>query len=145
MIRKFSNNTSEMKKLAACDFEDILQVQVQFCEFYIMLANIPTSVLFRFSKGCFLLTTMQLSSLFSINLRNGTHSQNSGYTATPPWFFLTKPSRNSLEICGSFGFTLALPSTRRSYQRRKQNGWQNAPKLVTLLQNQVRPGGRSSI
>ena len=29
-IWKFSNNVSEMKKLAACDFEDILQVGIQF-------------------------------------------------------------------------------------------------------------------
>jgi hypothetical protein len=31
VIRKFTNNTSEMKKLAARDFEDILQVSV--CHF----------------------------------------------------------------------------------------------------------------
>jgi hypothetical protein len=28
VIRKFSNNTSEMKRLAARDFEDILQVRL---------------------------------------------------------------------------------------------------------------------
>jgi hypothetical protein len=30
-IRRFANNVSEMKKLAARDFEDMLQVNSHFC------------------------------------------------------------------------------------------------------------------
>jgi hypothetical protein len=38
VIRKFSNNTSEMKRLAARDFEDILQV-CGSCDFYVRLTK----------------------------------------------------------------------------------------------------------
>lgn len=31
-IRKFSSNTSELKRLAARDYEDLLQVQMQFLD-----------------------------------------------------------------------------------------------------------------
>lgn len=40
-IRRFSNNVSEMKKLAARDFEDMLQVRL----FPLMLHNILTAIL----------------------------------------------------------------------------------------------------
>lgn len=38
IIRRFSNNTSEMKQLAARDFEDILQV-CESCVFYLRIAK----------------------------------------------------------------------------------------------------------
>jgi hypothetical protein len=41
VIRKFTNNTSEMKKLAARDFEDILQVSIcHFTHYGTMLIGI---------------------------------------------------------------------------------------------------------
>ena len=48
-IRRFSNNTSEMKKLAARDFEDLLQVRISMYEYDNRLTRF--SVLFQSSMA----------------------------------------------------------------------------------------------
>ena len=118
-----------MKKLAARDFEDILQVCLHFY-FYIRLANIPSSVLFRYLKGCSPLTTMRLCSLCYINLHSGMHSPSSESTRSLPWVFSKKHSRNSPGSCGSFGSTSALLLTPWSYQKRKQPVKESPPSAL---------------
>jgi hypothetical protein len=82
VIRKFANNTSEMKKLAARDFEDILQVLFKLFIFCMVLADVLfiVSVLFRFLKGYFPPTTIQSYRLCYIVLCSGMRSPNSEFT-----------------------------------------------------------------
>jgi hypothetical protein len=53
-IRRFSNNVSELKKLAARDFEDLLQVRRGREQIKPVLKSVPQSVLYRFSMVFFL-------------------------------------------------------------------------------------------
>ena len=147
MIRKFTNNTSEMKRLAACDFEDILQV-CYVIWFSMQLADVAFSVPFQFLKDCFQLSMIWLCSLCYIDLHSGMPLLSLGFTRNLHCFFLTKRSRTSPRNCGSFGTTLALPSTSWSYQERKQlvkKGLCSALKFITHLRNQAEHGPRSSI
>src|ERR1700683_3923706 len=50
-IRRFSSNVSELKKLAARDFEDLLQVSARICMFNARLAKVSISVLSQFLMG----------------------------------------------------------------------------------------------
>lgn len=107
VIHKFSNNTSEMKRLAARNFEDILQVSL----FYVVLrgAEASPSAPFQFLKGCSPQIMTWRCGLCYIDSRNGTHSQSLGSTQILPSFFLKIHSRNSPRSCGGFVTTLALP------------------------------------
>jgi len=49
-IRRFPSNVSEMKKLAARDFEDILQVCITYIKALIKSENISLSVQFQHSR-----------------------------------------------------------------------------------------------
>lgn len=137
VIRKFANNTSEMKKLAARDFEDILQVNF-VVKFMLRLTDIPSSVLFQFLKGFSLPTTMQPCSLCYIGLQSGMHLLNSGCTQILPWLFWKKHLKHSPGSCKSFGPTRALLSTLWSYQKRERlikEGLSSVLKLTMSLQN----------
>lgn len=136
VIRKFANNTSEMKRLAARDFEDILQVCLYHYLIFHMAhtaADIPSSVLFLFLKGYFLRNTIRLCSRCYINSHSGTHLRSSGFIQDLPWLFSKTHSINSPGSYGGFGLVLALPSSLRSYQKRKprdKEGLLNTPKLI---------------
>jgi hypothetical protein len=74
MIRKFVHNASGMKKLAACDFEDVLQ----FCWTTCCLSQILTifSAQFLFSTVYSTPATMWLSWISSSNSQHGMDSLN---------------------------------------------------------------------
>ena len=57
-IRKFSNNVSGLKRLAARDFEDLLQVC--FSNLYEISCSDYFSVPFRFSMASYLINTIEL-------------------------------------------------------------------------------------
>jgi hypothetical protein len=82
VIRKFANNTSEMKKLAARDFEDILQVHLagSIGDNALILYF---SVQCRSSKDFSQKTTTLSYNHFCTGSHNGTPSPNSGCTPIP--------------------------------------------------------------
>jgi hypothetical protein len=47
-IRGFTNNVSEMKKLAARDFEDLLQVRLRTCEHWPDILTVARSVVSQY-------------------------------------------------------------------------------------------------
>lgn len=65
-IRKFSNNASEMKKLAARNYEDMLQVRLQTFGAQSLTHVTLYSVRFLFLMGSFLLFITRLSLRFYI-------------------------------------------------------------------------------
>src|SRR5262245_48764175 len=77
-IRRFGNNVAGMKKLAARDFEDILQVKSLFMAFPLIL-NI-SSVSFRFSRASCPHLTMRSSWISYLSWQHGTHMPNCGFT-----------------------------------------------------------------
>lgn len=120
IIRRFANNTSDMKRLAARDFEDILQV-FPIILFVIMVADtLAISVLSQSSKGCFLPSMMQSCSLYYIDLHNGTRLPSLGFSQNLLWLFSKRHSNSSLGSCGSFNIIPVLLSVLWSYQKRRR-------------------------
>ncbi|KAG2133212.1 uncharacterized protein EDB93DRAFT_1254984 [Suillus bovinus] len=114
VIHKFSNNTSEMKRLATCDFEDILQCAIPVFEGLFPPSHDAAiqSLLYSFA---------QWHTLAKLRV----HSDST-------LVFLDETFK---KLCGSFGLIPALPSTWWNYQRRKQlnrEGLQSARKLGEL-------------
>ncbi|KAG1855220.1 hypothetical protein DFJ58DRAFT_727662 [Suillus subalutaceus] len=102
VIHKFANNTSEMKKLAARDFEDILQCAIPIFEGLFPPNHDATvqSLLYRFSEW---------HALAKLRL----HSDST-------LVFLEESFKTSPSSCESFGPTHVLPSTLWSYQKRER-------------------------
>jgi len=101
-IRRFHNNVSEMKKLAARDFEDILQVRMSVPSMYLVdtgftLVSVPSLR----SKGFFPNHSMGCCSGYCTKLQNGTHSPNSDCTPTSPWISSRQLRRSSAISCDS--------------------------------------------
>lgn len=143
VIRTFANNTSEMKRLAAHDFEDILQVCCVDC-FLVMLADaFSISVLLPYLKGFSQLSTMQSCSPYCIILLNGTHSLSSGCIQNLPWIFSKRHSKRFLGNYGNFNVAPAPPSILRSYRKRKQRantGLLSVVNPTLVLRNQANRG-----
>ncbi|KAG2337979.1 hypothetical protein BDR05DRAFT_1004601 [Suillus weaverae] len=119
-IRKFSDNTSEMKHLAAHDFKDILQCTIPIFEglFPAKHDAAVQSLLYQFTQW---------------------HTQ--------PSPFSKKRSANYLECYGGFETAPALPSILWSCPGRKRlanEGLLNSMKLEIPLRNLVDRGLRSS-
>lgn len=136
-----------MKRLAARDFEDILQV----FSAYLFSAFDPLTVVsvpFPCSRDCSPPIMIWLCSHFSINSRNGTHWLSSDFTPTLRSHFLQKRSRNCRRSCEGFEGLLALPSTPWNYPEKKRLDNERlsiALKAVTPLQNRVGRGSKHSI
>ena len=75
-IRKFASNTSEMKRMAACDFEDVLQVSLppHFFAFEFLLD--VTSVQSQYLMDYFLSHTIKMLWLCYLHVPIGTGLQN---------------------------------------------------------------------
>lgn len=108
VIHKFANNTSEMKRLAARDFEDMLQVcligQVSYmCDWYLSQCALPIF------EGLFQATTTKLYSHFCTVLHNGMLSPN-WCTLIVPCQFWMRPSSAFPINCASSKIFPALLS-----------------------------------
>ena len=57
-IRRFHKNVSELKRLAARDFEDLLQVSLGLLSVSLNMIDVLHSVLFRSLQGCCLILIM---------------------------------------------------------------------------------------
>jgi hypothetical protein len=120
VIRKFANNTSEMKRLAARDFENILQVCLfTSCSNLVRINDNFPSAQFRFSKDFSLETTTGLYSRFCIDLRIGMLLRNSVCTPKRPYRFSMTRSRASLVSYANSVIQHALHSPRRNYRKKR--------------------------
>jgi hypothetical protein len=137
-----------MKRLAARDFEDILQVLSAYL-FYAFDSLITfVSALFPCSRDCFPSSMMRLCSPFFTDSRNGMRLSNSDSTRTLRSPFLTKRSRNCHRGYETFETLLALPSTLWNYPKKEQLGKvkpPNALKQIVRLQNRAGLGSKRSI
>lgn len=117
-IRHFGNNVSGMKKLAARDFEDILQV-LWFCPPACM-SNHMHSVLFQYLKAsCLPLTTRwfwtsYLSSLY------GMHLPNFAFTRIQLLIFLKPPQSPFLPLYDDSLGQLVNTTLPKSSQKKQQ-------------------------
>jgi hypothetical protein len=81
-IRRFSENASGMKKLAARNFEDLLQVHLRSHLKFELLLTAFKSVLYLFLMVCCLPNTITTSSRFFSQLQNGIHWRRCAYIQT---------------------------------------------------------------
>jgi hypothetical protein len=96
-IRRFSSNISELKKLAARDFEDILQVSSVSHEYVVKLIPPSLSVRFRYLMVSFPSPTIKQSNVYSSPVHIGMGLPNFACTPTSPSTFLMT-SQFSLEL-----------------------------------------------
>ncbi|KAG2049202.1 hypothetical protein BDR06DRAFT_1012311 [Suillus hirtellus] len=106
-IRKFANNTSEMKRIAACDFEDILQCSIAVFEglFPAEHDSAVQSLLYRFAQW-HALVKLRIHSDSTVNFLEQTFK-------TLSWM-LQKFRRDT---CATFK-TMELPKEKAARQRR---------------------------
>lgn len=148
IIRKFSNNTSEMKRLAARDFEDILQVFRYLLSSFDPLTALIVSVPFLFLRDCSPPTMMCLCSRCCIDSRSGMHLPSLGFTRNRRSTYLEKHSKSSHKSYGSFETLLAPPSKHWNYLERQQLANKkllNTLKRTVSLQNRMGRGSKHSI
>jgi len=90
-IWRFSANSSEMKKMAACDYENLLQVRSALT-FWWRREHWPiSSVQYPSSMGFFLILTIESYLILSLPALTGTPLQNSGYTLNKPLQSSSRP------------------------------------------------------
>jgi len=117
-IRRFHKNASAMKKLAARDFEDLLQVRP-------FLNSISTSITDTFSvpspflRASFLSRITDSSSTSSLYFVHGTPLPNSAYIPRRRWNILTLPLHPSASYCDVSNRLHAVSFTRMNYHLRK--------------------------
>ena len=108
-IRRFHNNVSEMKKLAARNFEDILQVRKHVLSMSISMPTIIlASVLSQCSKAFSLSPSMEFYFGFCTRLQNGTCLLNSDCTLNLHWIFSKQLQRSLAASCDN---SVARPQT----------------------------------
>jgi len=109
-----------MKKLAARDFEDLLQVSMLF-DVQSMHSELDFSAQFLSSSISYLTPTMILSSPCYLNWPTGTHWLNSVCTPTQHYPFLKHQQQDLGGACAVSGSTLAKHFALWNSQVKKQH------------------------
>jgi hypothetical protein len=125
-IRLFHENASAMKKLAARDYEDLLQVRTRCltCSFPDGLGSVQC----RFSRVCYRLRTMRLFWISCSPLPPGTHMPNYGFTPVPPSEHLKQPLRHLAPSSDVSPERLVRHTKPGSFHKRRQH--EGAVKLL---------------
>lgn len=120
-IRRFGANVSAMKKLAARDFEDLLQVVYHEGRTTYPCAHglhIITSALYQCSRGCSLRGTTGAFWTCCLSLQPGIHWPNYGCTPNRPSLPLNERRGRSVTPCANSFVRSAQTMLRRSFPKR---------------------------
>ena len=137
-IRRFATNASEMKKLAARDFEDLLQVRLRMCDKKKENTNFRPdfSAVYQYLKGCCQSHITQPSWHSCTEQPNGMHLQSFGYIPRVLCSTLTDLQRCSGGQCENLETSLILLLRLSSFQRRQEHD-KGAKTLVKGRKKQV--------
>lgn len=122
-IRRFATNASEMKKLAARDFEDILQVWSMISSKEKEKTNscICLSAVSQHLKDCCKSLIIQSSSRSYTEQQNGMPSQNFGYTQRILYSTLKGLRQSLVSWCESLGMSRSPGLQHSNFQRRQEH------------------------
>ena len=143
-IRRFATNASEMKKLAARDFEDLLQVRSTISSNKKEKANscICLSAVSRRSKDCCRSHMIQSSWRSYTEQQSGMRSRNFDGILKALYSILKCLRQSSVSWCESLGIPRSLGLQHLNFQRRQEhdNG-AKSPTRERRKQLQVTPLG----
>jgi hypothetical protein len=106
-----------MKKLAARDFEDLLQVTLEVLRWFLIITI--CSAQSRFSRAFWRRLTTTLSSTCSLFLLHGMRMPSSASTQKRRSAFSTPRQQSSERLCGILQRKLVLLSKQRNFRVRK--------------------------